>query len=248
MRGLNLCPQTLKYSSKSHPGGDHRHEKMRDSSDVTPPCKMLRRSDSPENKHIDSMGHSRAKAVHTHRARDRDGGEMQTYNMVTETWTLETLKIFYFTTQPALCCLMWRSISSVLVSNQTRDRRIDALQKQSTTVTIISFLTSGVNSDVCSELNIVVSVMVTTNLHCLRMNTHMHTLPSFVMCWGKYSVMRKVFLCLVKGLCLHLFSSWSMSLTICQEYFPRSLISRRLLLESCVWGIKGFNLVSDMVL
>ncbi|XP_069007413.1 WW domain-containing adapter protein with coiled-coil isoform X2 [Embiotoca jacksoni] len=66
--------QTLKYSSKSHPGGDHRHEKMRDSSDVTPPCKMLRRSDSPENKHIDSTGHSRAKAVHTHRARDRDGG------------------------------------------------------------------------------------------------------------------------------------------------------------------------------
>lgn len=74
---LNLCPQTLKYSSKSHPGGDHRHEKMRDSSDVTPPCKMLRRSDSPENKHIDSTGHSRAKAVHTHRARDRDGGEKQ---------------------------------------------------------------------------------------------------------------------------------------------------------------------------
>uniref|UniRef100_A0A8D0ACR1 WW domain-containing adapter protein with coiled-coil n=1 Tax=Sander lucioperca TaxID=283035 RepID=A0A8D0ACR1_SANLU len=66
--------QALKYSSKSHPGGDHRHEKMRDSSDVTPPCKMLRRSDSPENKHIDSTGHSRAKAVHTHRARDRDGG------------------------------------------------------------------------------------------------------------------------------------------------------------------------------
>uniref|UniRef100_A0A665UU55 WW domain-containing adapter protein with coiled-coil n=1 Tax=Echeneis naucrates TaxID=173247 RepID=A0A665UU55_ECHNA len=65
--------QTLKYSSKSHPGGDHRHEKMRDS-DVTPPCKMLRRSDSPENKHIDSTGHGRAKAVHTHRARERDGG------------------------------------------------------------------------------------------------------------------------------------------------------------------------------
>lgn len=36
---------------------------------------MLRRSDSPENKHIDSTGHGRAKAVHTHRARDRDGGE-----------------------------------------------------------------------------------------------------------------------------------------------------------------------------
>ncbi|XP_075899195.1 WW domain-containing adapter protein with coiled-coil [Nelusetta ayraudi] len=66
--------QTLKYSSKSHPGGDHRHEKMRDSSDVTPPCKMLRRSDSPENKHADSTGHSRTKVFHTHRARDRDGG------------------------------------------------------------------------------------------------------------------------------------------------------------------------------
>uniref|UniRef100_A0A3P9IWU6 WW domain-containing adapter protein with coiled-coil n=1 Tax=Oryzias latipes TaxID=8090 RepID=A0A3P9IWU6_ORYLA len=64
----------LKYSSKSHPGGDHRHEKMRDSADVTPPCKMLRRSDSPENKHIDGTGHSRPKAVHTHRARDKDGG------------------------------------------------------------------------------------------------------------------------------------------------------------------------------
>lgn len=69
--------QTLKYSSKSHPGGDHRHEKMRDSSDVTPPCKMLRRSDSPENKHADSTGHSRTKVFHTHRARDRDGGETQ---------------------------------------------------------------------------------------------------------------------------------------------------------------------------
>ncbi|XP_026220240.1 WW domain-containing adapter protein with coiled-coil isoform X2 [Anabas testudineus] len=66
--------QTLKYSSKSHPGGDHRLEKMRDSSDATPPCKILRRSDSPESKPIDSTGHSRSKAVHTHRARDRDGG------------------------------------------------------------------------------------------------------------------------------------------------------------------------------
>lgn len=36
---------------------------------------MLKRTDSPENKHIDSTGHSRAKAVHTNRARDRDGGE-----------------------------------------------------------------------------------------------------------------------------------------------------------------------------
>uniref|UniRef100_A0A3Q3G851 WW domain containing adaptor with coiled-coil a n=1 Tax=Kryptolebias marmoratus TaxID=37003 RepID=A0A3Q3G851_KRYMA len=71
---FDLCLQTLKYSSKSHPGGDHRHEKTRDATDVTPPCKMLRRSDSPENKHMDSTGHSRAKAVHTHRVRDRDGG------------------------------------------------------------------------------------------------------------------------------------------------------------------------------
>uniref|UniRef100_A0A7N6A7S2 WW domain-containing protein n=1 Tax=Anabas testudineus TaxID=64144 RepID=A0A7N6A7S2_ANATE len=53
---------------------DHRLEKMRDSSDATPPCKILRRSDSPESKPIDSTGHSRSKAVHTHRARDRDGG------------------------------------------------------------------------------------------------------------------------------------------------------------------------------
>ncbi|XP_051531051.1 WW domain-containing adapter protein with coiled-coil isoform X2 [Myxocyprinus asiaticus] len=63
--------QTLKYSSKSHP--DHRHEKMRDN-DATPPCKMLRRSDSPDNKHMDSAGHGRAKAIHPHRGRDREGG------------------------------------------------------------------------------------------------------------------------------------------------------------------------------
>ncbi|XP_032407369.1 WW domain-containing adapter protein with coiled-coil isoform X1 [Xiphophorus hellerii] len=66
--------QTLKYSSKSHPGGEHRHEKTRDPTEVTPPCKMLRRSDSPENKHSDGTGHSRAKALHTHRVRERDGG------------------------------------------------------------------------------------------------------------------------------------------------------------------------------
>ncbi|XP_038131100.1 WW domain-containing adapter protein with coiled-coil [Cyprinodon tularosa] len=66
--------QTLKYSSKSHPGGEHRREKTRDPADVTPPCKVLRRSDSPENKHGDSAGHGRAKAVHTHRVRERDGG------------------------------------------------------------------------------------------------------------------------------------------------------------------------------
>ncbi|XP_061111577.1 WW domain-containing adapter protein with coiled-coil-like isoform X1 [Conger conger] len=66
--------QTLKYPSKSHPGSDHRHEKMRDSSDPSPPCKMLRRSDSPENKHSDGTGHSKAKAVYMHRLRERDGG------------------------------------------------------------------------------------------------------------------------------------------------------------------------------
>ncbi|XP_035389278.1 WW domain-containing adapter protein with coiled-coil isoform X1 [Electrophorus electricus] len=65
--------QTLKYSSKSHPGSDHRHEKMRDNNDATPPCKILRRSDSPE-KHIDSTGHARPKAIHPHRGRERDGG------------------------------------------------------------------------------------------------------------------------------------------------------------------------------
>uniref|UniRef100_A0A671QIW8 WW domain-containing adapter protein with coiled-coil n=1 Tax=Sinocyclocheilus anshuiensis TaxID=1608454 RepID=A0A671QIW8_9TELE len=47
---------------------------MRDSNDATPPCKMLRRSDSPENKHMDSTGHGRAKAIHPHRGRDREGG------------------------------------------------------------------------------------------------------------------------------------------------------------------------------
>lgn len=73
----NLCFQALKYSSKSHPGGDHRHEKVRESSDFTPPSKMLKRSDSPENKHSDSVGHGRTKAVHTHRVRDRDGGKGQ---------------------------------------------------------------------------------------------------------------------------------------------------------------------------
>ncbi|XP_051784933.1 WW domain-containing adapter protein with coiled-coil isoform X2 [Erpetoichthys calabaricus] len=67
--------QTLKYPSKSHPGtGDHRHEKMRDTGDPTPPCKMLRRSDSPDNKYSDGTGHSKAKTGHAHRGRERDGG------------------------------------------------------------------------------------------------------------------------------------------------------------------------------
>uniref|UniRef100_A0A8C9V5I4 WW domain-containing adapter protein with coiled-coil n=1 Tax=Scleropages formosus TaxID=113540 RepID=A0A8C9V5I4_SCLFO len=47
---------------------------MRDSSDPSPPCKMLRRSDSPENKHGDSVAQNRAKTVQPHRVRERDGG------------------------------------------------------------------------------------------------------------------------------------------------------------------------------
>ncbi|XP_063062976.1 WW domain-containing adapter protein with coiled-coil [Engraulis encrasicolus] len=66
--------QTLKYSSKSHPGSDHRHDKMRDPADATPPCKILRRSDSPDNKHTDTSSHGRAKPIHAHRVRERDGG------------------------------------------------------------------------------------------------------------------------------------------------------------------------------
>ncbi|OCT73923.1 WW domain-containing adapter protein with coiled-coil isoform X1 [Xenopus laevis] len=66
--------QTLKYSSKSHPSSsDHRHDKMRDSTDPSPPNKM-RRSNSPENKYIDGAGHGKAKSVHLHRVRERDGG------------------------------------------------------------------------------------------------------------------------------------------------------------------------------
>ncbi|XP_066483417.1 WW domain-containing adapter protein with coiled-coil isoform X3 [Tiliqua scincoides] len=65
----------LKYSSKSHPsGGDHRHDKMRDTTDPSPPNKMLRRSDSPENKYGDNTGHSKVKSMHAHRVRERDGG------------------------------------------------------------------------------------------------------------------------------------------------------------------------------
>ncbi|XP_075068116.1 WW domain-containing adapter protein with coiled-coil isoform X1 [Mixophyes fleayi] len=65
--------QALKYSSKGHPSsGDHRHDKMRDSSDPSPPNKM-RRSDSPE-KYADNVGHGKAKSMHIHRVRERDGG------------------------------------------------------------------------------------------------------------------------------------------------------------------------------
>ncbi|KAG9476488.1 hypothetical protein GDO78_003174 [Eleutherodactylus coqui] len=45
---------------------------MRDSADPSPPNKM-RRSDSPE-KYADSVGHGKAKSVHIHRVRERDGG------------------------------------------------------------------------------------------------------------------------------------------------------------------------------
>ncbi|XP_010215774.1 PREDICTED: WW domain-containing adapter protein with coiled-coil [Tinamus guttatus] len=74
-RGDSQPYQALKYSSKGHPsGGDHRHDKMRDTTDPSPPNKMLRRSDSPENKYVDTPGHTKAKSVHTHRVRERDGG------------------------------------------------------------------------------------------------------------------------------------------------------------------------------
>ncbi|XP_018414245.1 PREDICTED: WW domain-containing adapter protein with coiled-coil [Nanorana parkeri] len=45
---------------------------MRDSADPSPPNKM-RRSDSPE-KYADSVGHGKAKSMHIHRVRERDGG------------------------------------------------------------------------------------------------------------------------------------------------------------------------------
>ncbi|KAL4624634.1 WW domain-containing adapter protein with coiled-coil-like [Arapaima gigas] len=66
--------QSLKYPTKSHPGSDHRHEKTREASDATPPCKVLRRSDSPDGKQSIGTGHSRAKPIQAHRLRERDGG------------------------------------------------------------------------------------------------------------------------------------------------------------------------------
>ncbi|XP_066483418.1 WW domain-containing adapter protein with coiled-coil isoform X4 [Tiliqua scincoides] len=47
---------------------------MRDTTDPSPPNKMLRRSDSPENKYGDNTGHSKVKSMHAHRVRERDGG------------------------------------------------------------------------------------------------------------------------------------------------------------------------------
>ncbi|XP_070800569.1 WW domain-containing adapter protein with coiled-coil isoform X1 [Pituophis catenifer annectens] len=77
--------QALKYTSKSHPsGGDHRHDKMRDATDPSPPNKILRRSDSPENKYSDGTGHNKAKTIHGHRVRERDGDAGR--------WQLKTLQ------------------------------------------------------------------------------------------------------------------------------------------------------------
>ncbi|XP_059419973.1 WW domain-containing adapter protein with coiled-coil-like isoform X3 [Carassius carassius] len=73
LRDPQAC-QSVKYQSKSHSSNDHRHDKMRDSSDSTPPTKMLRRSDSPENKHSDGTGHSQTKPLHVQRTRERDSG------------------------------------------------------------------------------------------------------------------------------------------------------------------------------
>lgn len=76
--------QSIKYPSKSHLGSDHRHEKMRDGSDPAPPYKMLRRSDSPENRQGDPLGHSKAKATHQHRLRERDGGKDSAPRLVSD--------------------------------------------------------------------------------------------------------------------------------------------------------------------
>ncbi|XP_052465950.1 WW domain-containing adapter protein with coiled-coil isoform X3 [Carassius gibelio] len=73
LRDPQAC-QSVKYQSKSHSSNDHRHDKMRDSSDSTPPTKMLRRSDSPEHKHSDGTGHSQTKPLHVQRTRERDSG------------------------------------------------------------------------------------------------------------------------------------------------------------------------------
>lgn len=58
--------QTLKYQSKSHPASEHRHDKLHNSSDQTPPSKMLRRSDSPDGKRGDGDG----KTPLAHRAKE----------------------------------------------------------------------------------------------------------------------------------------------------------------------------------
>ncbi|XP_026802079.1 WW domain containing adaptor with coiled-coil b isoform X3 [Pangasianodon hypophthalmus] len=58
--------QTLKYQSKSHSANEHRHDKLHNTSDQTPPSKMLRRSDSPDGKRGDGDG----RTPHTHRPKE----------------------------------------------------------------------------------------------------------------------------------------------------------------------------------
>lgn len=66
--------QNLKYPSKIHSTSvEPRHEKTRDGADPSPPNKM-RRSDSPESKYTDSVGHGKSKAAHVHRVREQEGG------------------------------------------------------------------------------------------------------------------------------------------------------------------------------
>ncbi|XP_022534401.1 WW domain containing adaptor with coiled-coil b isoform X2 [Astyanax mexicanus] len=62
--------QSFQYQSKSHSTNDHRHEKVHNSSDQTPPAKMLRRSDSPESKQSDGTGHGHARALHSQRPKE----------------------------------------------------------------------------------------------------------------------------------------------------------------------------------
>ncbi|XP_066514275.1 WW domain-containing adapter protein with coiled-coil-like isoform X1 [Hoplias malabaricus] len=62
--------QNFKYQSKSHATNDHRHEKVHNSSDQTPPNKMLRRSDSPDNKQSDGSGHGHTRALHMLRPKE----------------------------------------------------------------------------------------------------------------------------------------------------------------------------------
>uniref|UniRef100_A0AAR2LCC9 WW domain-containing protein n=1 Tax=Pygocentrus nattereri TaxID=42514 RepID=A0AAR2LCC9_PYGNA len=67
---LSFLLQTFKYQSKSHTANDHRHEKVHNASDQTPPAKMLRRSDSPDSKQSDGSGHGHARALHIHRPKE----------------------------------------------------------------------------------------------------------------------------------------------------------------------------------
>lgn len=62
--------QSFQYQSKNHSANDHRHEKVHNSSDQTPPAKMLRRSDSPDSKQSDGTGHGHARALHAQRPKE----------------------------------------------------------------------------------------------------------------------------------------------------------------------------------